>query len=62
MREQSKWNHDSAVVADPIFVPVDAENAARLPISAIKQLKILDFAIEQTRTHPLLPKLWLLAI
>ena len=50
------------MVADPIFVPVDAENAARLPTSAIKQLEILDFAIEQTRTHPLLPKLWLLAI
>ena len=49
-------------MSDPILVPVDAENTARLPTSAIKLLKIVDFAIEQTRTHPLLQKMRLLAV
>ena len=43
-RQPSKSDHDSAVVADPILVPIYAENAARLPTSATKQLKVVDFA------------------
>ena len=56
MTQPSKWDHDSAVVADPILVPVDAENAARLPTSATKQLKVVDFAIEQTSGTPTITK------
>ena len=56
MTQPSKWDHDSAVVADPILVPVDAENAARLPSSATKQLKFVDFAIEQTSDPPTITK------
>ena len=37
MTQPSKWDHDYAMVAHPILVPFDAENAARLPTSAIKQ-------------------------
>ena len=44
------------LVADPILVPVDAENAARLPTSATKQLKVVDFAIEQTSDTPTITK------
>ena len=44
------------MVADPILVPVDAENAARLPSSATKQLKFVDFAIEQTSDPPTITK------
>ena len=36
------------MVADPILVPFDAENAARLPTSATKEHVAIDFAIEQT--------------
>ena len=55
-RQPSKRDHDSAVVTDPILVPVDAENAARLPTSATKQLKFVDFAIEQTSDTPTITK------
>ena len=48
MRQPSKRDHDSTVVADPILVPVDAENAARFPTSVTKQHKVIGFAIEQT--------------
>ena len=48
MRQPSKRDHGSTVVADPILVPVDAENAARFPTSVTKQHKVIDFAIEQT--------------
>ena len=44
------------MVTDPILVPVDAENAARLPTSATKQLKVVDFAIEQTSNTPTITK------
>ena len=44
------------MVADPILVPVDAENAARLPTSATKQHKVIDFAIEQTSDTPTITK------
>ena len=40
-------------MADPILVPFDAANAARLSASATKQHEVIDFAIEQasgTRT------------
>ena len=40
------------MVANPVLVPVDAENAARLPTSATKQLKVVDFAIKQTSDRP----------
>ena len=40
------------MVADPILVPIDAENAARLPTSATKQLKVVGFAIEETSDTP----------
>ena len=43
-------------MADPILVPVDAENAVRLPISATKQHKVIDFAIEQTSDTPTITK------
>ena len=49
-------DHDSAVAADPILVPVDAENAATLPTSATKQLKVVDFAITQTTDTPTITK------
>ena len=62
MRQLSKWDHDSAVVADPILVPVNAKNAARLPTSASKQLKVVDLPSEKQATHPLLPKMRLLAV
>ena len=55
-RQPSKSDHDSAVVADPILVPVYAENAARLPTSATKQLKVVDFAIKQTSSTPTITK------
>ena len=42
-------------MADPILVPVDAENAATLPTSATKQLKV-DFAIKQTSDTPTITK------
>ena len=48
MTQPSKWDHDSAVVADPILVHVDAENAARHSTSATKQLTVVGFAIEKT--------------
>ena len=44
------------MVADPILVPIDAENAARLPTLATKQLKVIDFAIEQTSNAPTITK------
>ena len=44
------------MLADPILVPVDVENAARLPISANKQLKFVDFVIEQARDTPTITK------
>ena len=62
MRQPSKWDHDSAVVADPISLPVNAENAARLPTSAPKQLKVVDLPSNKQATHPLLPKMRLLAV
>ena len=43
-------------MADPILVPVDAENAARLPTSVSKQLKVVDFAIKQTSDTPTITK------
>ena len=55
-RQPSKRDHDSAVVTDAILVPVDAENAARLPTSATKQHKVIDFAIEQTSDTPTITK------
>ena len=56
MTQPSKWDHDSAVVADPILVPVDAENAAKHPTSATKQLTVVGFAIEQTIDTPTITK------
>ena len=55
-RQPSKRDHDYAVVTDPILVPVDAENAARLPTSATNQHKVIDFAIEQTSDTPTITK------
>ena len=43
-------------MTDPILVPLDAENAARFPTSATKQLKVVDFAIEETRNTPTITK------
>ena len=44
------------MVTYPILVPFDGENAARLPISATKQHKVIDFAIEQTSDIPTITK------
>ena len=44
------------MVADPISVPFDAKNAARLPVSVTKQHKVIDFAIEQTSDTPTITK------
>ena len=44
------------MVTDPILVPVYAENAARLPTSATKQHKVVDFAIEQISDTPTITK------
>ena len=51
MREPSKWDHHSAALADPILVPVDAENAV-----ATKQHNVIDFAIQQTSDAPTITK------
>ena len=56
MRQPSKLDHNFAMVADPILVCVDAENAARLPTSATKQIKVVDFAIKQTSDTPTITK------
>ena len=56
MREPSKRDHDSAALADPILVPVDAENAARLSTSGTKQHNVIDFAIQQTSDAPTITK------
>ena len=50
------------MVADPILVPVDAENTAGLPTSATKQLKLLILPSNKQDTHPLLPKMRLLTV
>ena len=50
------------MVADPILVPVDAENTAELPTSATKQLKLLILPSNKQDTHPLLPKMRLLTV
>ena len=55
-RQPCKQDHDYAVVADPISVPFDAKNAARLPVSVTKQHKVIDFAIEQTSDTPTITK------
>ena len=44
------------MVADPILVPFDAANAARLHTSATKQHKVIDFAIKQTSDTPTITK------
>ena len=44
------------MVADRILVSFDAENAGRLPASATKQHKVIDFAIEQTSDTPTITK------
>ena len=56
MTQPSNRDHDSAVVADPILVHVDAENAARHSTSATKQLTVVGFAIEQTSDTPTITK------
>ena len=55
-RQQSKWDHEHAVVANPILAPFDTETAARLTTSATKQHKVIDFAIEQTSDTPTITK------
>ena len=55
-RQPSKRDDYSTVVADLTLVPVDAENAARLPTSATKQHKVIDFAIKQTSDTPTITK------
>ena len=44
------------MVIYPILVPFDDENAARLPTSATKQHKVIDFAIEPTSDIPTITK------
>ena len=44
------------MVADRILVSFDAENAGRLPASATKQHKVIDFTIEQTSDTPTITK------
>ena len=46
-----QWDHDYVVLADPVLVPFDAANAARLPTSATKQQKVIDFVVKQTKQY-----------
>ena len=51
-----QWDHDYVVFADPVLVPFDAANAARLPTSATKQQKVIDFVVKQTSNTPTFTK------
>ena len=46
----------------PILVPVNAENAARVPTLATKQPKVVDLSSNKQATYPLLSKMRLLAV
>ena len=43
-----QWDHDYVVLADTVLVPFDAANAVRLPTSATKEQKVIDFVVTQT--------------